>query len=322
MDGSRCSGYPERVSDQPSNAGSEGDALGDRALGSGARSPLRRVGALLALLVLLFGGGWASLTPAGEAYPFGDGDGTEEEKAAAVGFPDSHQILGMLALDRDIEDFREYADTGSAAGRYYQEEAVIALEMRPLRGRFEAVFTAAHADSSRAGAPPTDLFRAAKRRRPYIASPGEVWLPPQSDLPLSHPYALDVFFHRVDRSGEAEKGPLIRALHPGIVVAAASDWSGGQGAAQYRGGGLSPAAGNGLVVYDPASRLYCSYFHLSGVAQRPGAVVAAGDVVGRGGNSGMNARIKGHGEHVHLEIFDAGRDAPLSSWEILESLRK
>ena len=227
----------------------------------------------------------------------------------------------MLALDRDIEDFREYADHRTAAGNFYREEAAISLQMRPLRGRCEAAFTAAHAAAVRAASPLTALFRAGKRKRPYIATPEELWLPLISDLPVSHPYALDVFFQRVDRSGEVEKGPLIHLLHPGIVVAAASDWSGGQGFAKYRSGGLSPASGNGAVIYDPTSRLYCSYFHLSSVAVRVGELVAAGDVVGRGGNTGMKARMEGHGEHVHIEIFNAAHNAPLSSQEILEMLK-
>jgi murein DD-endopeptidase MepM/ murein hydrolase activator NlpD len=76
------------------------------------------------------------------------------------------------------------------------------------------------------------------------------------------------------------------------------------------------------VIYDPSSRRYCSYFHFSSLALRRGEVVAAGAVLGRGGNSGMNARIKGHGEHVHLEIFDAARNESLSSSEILDLLKR
>ncbi len=294
--------------------------------------PLFRVVASLAMLILLFGGGWAALTPAGEAA-VGEGTGLAGSRGTglagggtglkmfAANFPDSRMVLGMLALDRDIEDFREYADHSTPAGKYYREEVAISLRMRPLRGRYEAAFTASHAAAARTAAPLTALFRAGMRKRPYLAAPEEVWLPPKGELPLSHPYALDVFFQSVDRRGEAERGPLIRSLHPGIVIAASSDWSGGQGFAKYRSGGLSPASGNGAVIYDPASRLYFSYFHLSSVAVRVGEIMAAGDLVGRGGNTGMNARMEGHGEHVHIEIFNAARDAPLSSQEILEMLK-
>ncbi len=317
---------------------------------------LFKAGAAAAILILLLGGGWASIAPIGRSgggrigaeleidaisralAPAAVASRGPAETAAAASalvraarkagidprevlsaaLPEPRRILGMLALDRDIEDFREYSDREDAAGSYYREEARLSLEMRPLRGRYEGVFAAAYA----ALASPATAGQAGARKRPYIAAPDDVWLPPKSELPLSHPYALDVFFMHVEKSGEAEKGPVIRALYPGIVVAAAYDWTGGQGAAKYRNGGLSPASGNGVVIYDPSARLYCSYFHLNSVALRTGAIVAAGEAVGRGGNSGMNARTAEHGEHVHLEIFDAARDVPLSAYEILELLKK
>lgn len=317
--------------------------------------------AAIAILILLFGGGWASLAPTGKAGAGSIGaelelrslkgrldpesvasssaseiaaaaealvraaraDGIDPRETLSSALPEPREILGLLALDRDIDDFREYADREDAAGDYYRGEARVSLEMRPLRGRYEVAFAAAAGaiSGSASGREIPSLADGGKRKRPYIASPAEVWLPAKRELPLSHPYALDVFFFHVDRSGEAEKGPPIRALYPGIVVAAAADWSGGQGVAKYRSGGLGPASGNGVVIYDPATRRYCSYFHLSSLTIRTGAVVAAGAVVGRGGNSGMNARKAGHGEHVHIEIFDAARDDSLSSQEILQLLQ-
>ncbi|MGA2546394.1 MAG: M23 family metallopeptidase [Rectinemataceae bacterium] len=284
-----------------------------------AYSPLYRGCALVVLLIFFFGGGWAVFSPAERAHAIG----AYTREAISANLPEARKILGMLALDRDIEDFREYADRRDAAGNYYREEAGISLEMRPLRGRYEKAFASAYAALSGTIAVNAAIgLGPGKRKPPYIAGPEEVWFPLKSDLHLSHPYALDVFFQHVYKNGEAEKGPRIRTLYPGIVVAAASDWTGGQGAAEYRSGGLSPASGNGVVIYDPASRLYCSYFHLSSVAVRRGDVVVAGEILGRGGNSGMNARTAGHGEHVHIEIFDAARDGPLSSYEILELLKK
>lgn len=329
-----------------------------------AFSPSYKAIAIIAILILFFGSGWVSLSPNGgtetgmgraqmELAGLGRGLAPEEvaaksapETAAASeslvsaarlsgidprealgsALPEPRRILGMLSLDRDVDDFREYAGRKDEAGAYYRDEARISLEMRPLRARYEAAFAAADAALS-GTADPVDMGIGARlgargREAPYIASPDDVWLPPRSELALSHPYALDVFFQKVDKSGEAERGPFIRALYPGIVVAAACDWSGGQGISTWKGGGLSPAAGNGLVIYDPASRRYCSYFHMSSLALRMGDVVSAGAVLGRGGNSGMNARIKGHGEHVHIEIFDAARDESLSSREILDLLKR
>jgi murein DD-endopeptidase MepM/ murein hydrolase activator NlpD len=305
------------------------------------------------MLVLFFGGGWAAMGSAGvletglnldlaaigsrlDPAMIAQGDsadaaeaadalvrearrgGLDPSEALSAALPKPHEILGMLSLDRDIDDFLDYASREDLVGDYYREEARVSREMRPLRSRYEAAFASAWL----ALCPPAEILRAGSQKPPYIAAAGDVWLPPKRELALSHPYALDVFFHHVERSGEAEKGPLIRALRPGIVVASARDWSGGQGLSAYRGGGLSPASGNGLVVYDPASRLYCSYFHLNSVLPRTGAAVEAGAPLGRGGNSGMNARKKNHGEHIHLEIFDAAHDAPLSAYQILEILKK
>jgi murein DD-endopeptidase MepM/ murein hydrolase activator NlpD len=314
--------------------------------------------------ILLLGGGWASIAPAGRAaFARGAGielailsrrlrpesvaaEGADQAAAAAralvrasrlagvdarealeAAFPEPRSILGMLALDRDIEDFLDYASRRDALGDYYRDQARISRVMRPFRARYEAVFAAAcavmqgpgRAQGAAAGRSSSVPDRPG---RPFIAAPEDVWMPQESELRFAHPYALDVFFRTVDREGEAERGPIIRALYPGIVVATASDWSGGPGPSAWKGGGLSPAAGNGLVIYDPSSRVYCSYFHMSSVVQRPGSVVRAGDSLGRGGNSGVNARKQGHGGHVHLEVFDAARDAPFSSYEILELLKR
>ena len=95
---------------------------------------------------------------------------------------------------------------------------------------------------------------------------------------------------------------------------------GGAGADAWGGGGLSPAAGNGVVVYSPASGRYYSYFHLDEVAVQRGQVVERGAALGRGGNTGINARKKGHGGHLHLEIFDTGEDRALSAWEVRQLL--
>lgn len=318
----------------------------------GRNSPWFRGCAFAVILLLFFGGGWAAMGPTGRPGRAADleldalcrrlapkavaGEGQSEAASAAdslvrvamlegvdpaellaAAFPQPCEILGMLSLDRDIDDFRDYADRDDAVGDYYREEARISLSMRPLRGRYEAVFASASAALSG-----WDRSRAGDRVRPYVAEPEEVWLPPKSELPLSHPYALDVFFQHVERNGESEKGPVIKALYPGLVVASSSDWSGGQGLAAYRGGGLSPASGNGVVIYDPATRRYCSYFHLNTVQLRTGALVKAGSPIGRGGNTGMNAHKKGHGEHVHIEVFDALKDMPLSAYEIREMLVK
>ena len=316
----------------------------------------------IVILIFLFGGGWAAVGP-GSGMEAGTGRtkleldgigrklgaqaiaGLKEADAAATAedliaasliggidpreslgaaFPEPHAVLAMLALDRDVDGFLDYAERDDEAGDYYRGEAGLAKTMRPLRSRYEAAYSCAYyalAGKRKGEAVGTLSLSGRGRKRPYIASPDDVWLPAKDELKFSHPYALDVFFVHMDRSGEAERGPVIRALYPGIVVASACDWSGGQGVANWKGGGLSPAAGNGLVIYDPATRRYCSYFHLSATDLRVGDTVEAGQALGRGGNSGMNARKKGHGGHVHIEIFDSSRGQSLASQEILELLK-
>lgn len=338
--------------------GSLNVALDDNSQAGRKYSPSYKALALIAIIVLLFGGGWAGFDPRGrpeatsvmaemriaalarELAPQAVAGGNEADAADRAGalldaaraagieprealdsaFPDASEILAMLSLDRDVDDFLEYSERDDPAGDYYRDEAREAIRMRPLRDRYEAAFASAAAALS--GSSPAASTSLGSGKKPYIASPRDVWLPAKRELPLSHPYALDVFFFKVERSGEAERGPTIRALYPGIVVAAASDWSGGQGVATWKRGGLSPAAGNGVVIYDPSSRRYVSYFHLSSLALRKGDYVDAGAAIGRGGNSGMNARKAGHGEHVHIEIFDTRRDESLSAEEIYDLLRK
>jgi len=259
--------------------------------------------------------------------------GIDPREALYRALPDAHRVIAMLSRDRDVEEFEEYATRGGLIGGYYAAEASFARRMRPLRSRFEAVYASAFAalvgrDASSlrsgvlAGDPSADYLGGEGRRKPYVAAPGDVWFPARSELRKAHQYALDIFFFRVERSGGAERGPSIHALYPGIVVCSASDWNGGQGEAAWRSGGLSPAAGNGVVVYDPATRRYVSYFHLSSTSCRAGDIVKAGEILGRGGNTGVHARTTGHGEHVHVEIFDCARDANLSIYEVYDLMRR
>jgi len=135
------------------------------------------------------------------------------------------------------------------------------------------------------------------------------WIPAASALKSSHQYALDVFFTGFKRHGASEIGPVVHSMSSGVVVSASADWSGGDKPSQYRSGGLSPKAGNGVVVYAPDQRRYYAYFHMNDVDVRAGQLVEAGQSLGRGGNTGVNARKKGHGGHVHVEIHDANGGA-------------
>lgn len=323
----------------------------------------QRIVAAAVILVFVAGGAWAGLAPsvpAGSSAPLagveagalaasldpailaGGADAGEAARAAGAivraarlagidtaealrsAFPSPREILALLALDRDVEDFRENSGLDGPAGEYYEAQSALALAMRPLRETYERTFASAQAELE--GADPGDAegggngrIRSEKAPSPFSSS--DFWFSPLSDLKYSHPFALDVFFKDFSGKGEAHKGPRIRALHPGLVVASSGDWSGGPGASAYGGGGLSPAAGNGVVVYDMRTRRYYSYFHLRDVWARTGELVEAGEVLGTGGNTGMNARKPGHGGHVHVEVFDCERDTSLRAVEVLAILK-
>lgn len=124
--------------------------------------------------------------------------------------------------------------------------------------------------------------------------------------------ALDIFVAR-------EGGP-VRTPVAGVVIAAGDDWDGGwvggrRGDLQYRGGGLSRRAGNGVIVFDPASDRYHYFAHLQrGIEVGTGDVVRAGRVLGRVGHTG-NASQPGHGRHLHFAVKrpgnECGRDGVL-----------
>jgi len=124
--------------------------------------------------------------------------------------PDAHRVIAMLSRDRDIDEYEEYAARGGILGNYYAKESLLARQMRPLRPRYEAVYASAFAALTGRDAllvpsvgPSADYLGGEGRKKPYIASPDEVWFPPRSELRKAHQYALDIFFFNVERSGDA-----------------------------------------------------------------------------------------------------------------------
>ncbi|MFI5207769.1 MAG: M23 family metallopeptidase [Gemmatimonadales bacterium] len=114
--------------------------------------------------------------------------------------------------------------------------------------------------------------------------------------------ALDIFVPR--------EGVEIRAPVSGIVIAAGDAWKGGwkrRVGLQYQGDGLSRRAGNGVILFDPASGAYFYFVHMLGgsVVVHAGDVVRAGRMLGRVGHSG-NASQPGHGRHLHFAYKVAG----------------
>ncbi|MGD9938863.1 MAG: M23 family metallopeptidase [Clostridia bacterium] len=210
--------------------------------------------------------------------------------------PEAQWFQARLVTKRDEADLHSDARAGGAYGSAYStilSELPLARTSAP---GIEAVLRSAWL--SEPGV--TEL-----RTEPVsVLAVADRWLPPASTLDSAHQYALDVFFLWVKRSGAVETGPPVRSMTRGIVVAAAGDWKGGDRPSLYRSGGLSPKAGNGVIVFCPDDGRYYAYFHLSSIQVSSGVFIGAGTVLGHGGNTGVNARKKGHGTHVHIEIHD------------------
>lgn len=225
-----------------------------------------------------------------------EAEGSAPMEALGEILPSTTWFQARLITRRDEPDLALDAKAADAYGTVYAELNTTLVTTKATSAAVEAAITEVwrYSDSA-AGlkAGPAALMKSRDR-----------WLPAKSQLGSSHQYALDIFFTSVKRHGAAETGPTIRSMSRGVVVAAAGDWNGGDKPSLFRAGGLSPKAGNGVIIFEPDQRRYYAYFHLGEVSVRAGQVVAAGDALGKGGNTGVNARKKGHGGHVHVEIHD------------------
>ena len=103
----------------------------------------------------------------------------------------------------------------------------------------------------------------------------------------SHLYAIDLF---------APEGAEVFAVSRGIVVLADRDWSQANLFST-----TSRKGGNAVIVFDPDRDRFYRYCHMSTVQVSAGDFVAAGQVVGSVGHTGLNASQPGHGRHLHFE---------------------
>jgi len=193
---------------------------------------------------------------------------------------------------------RLYTDCGEARWPYGTEERLVpkttgeidsgVVRRRALEAAWRAYFAARAGDSIQ----PTDTgawhYPLAMRGKLL-----DNFLSPRADGPHG---ALDIFV-----SSERVE---VRSPVAGVVVAAGDGWRGGYERRGrgffYEGDGLSRRAGNGAILFDPASGGYFLFSHLSaGVLVRAGDVIAAGTPVGRVGHTG-NAARPGRGKHLHL----------------------
>ena len=253
--------------------------------------------------------------------------GMEPEALAAELIPSSGHIVAMLIDSRDSEEFSQIDGVSLPAKLSYQRIAALNPLMAPLRLKFEAIFDSAYAIEKKYGrVTPFRWFEPdAARWQGGITLPGKSSLPRLSDLDYSHTYALDIFFQDVQYlAGNIQRGPVIHSLSDGIVVAAETGWVGVPRIGErlsYLTGGISPKSGNGIIIYAPDEHKYYSYFHLHDIFVRKGQLVRAGQPLGHGGNSGINARKKGGGEHLHLEVFDANAGKFLPNTQLIALLK-
>ncbi len=211
--------------------------------------------------------------------------------------PEAGWFQARLISNRDEPSLRDDSGIPGAYGQVYKDIRDWLPKTRASASSFEAIMEQLWLDSG---------FAKKLDNNPHPPMlKKDRWIPSDKALKASHRYALDIFFTSLSRKDREETGPLIYSMSSGIVVAAADDWSGGDRPSLYNGGGLSPKSGNGAIIYDPANRLYYAYFHMSDVFVKTGQLVAAGESLGHGGNSGVNARKPGHGGHLHIEIHGA-----------------
>ena len=220
--------------------------------------------------------------------------------AALVSAPQHPDSIVIPAGDL----MRLYTDCGEARWPYGTEERLVpkttgeidsgVVRRRALEVAWRAHFAARAGDSIQ----PTDTaawhYPLAVRAKLL-----DNFFNPRDDGPHG---ALDIFV-----PGE---GVEIRSPVAGVVVAAGDGWRGGyerRGRGfYYEGDGLSRRAGNGAILFDPASGGFLLFSHLrAGVLVHAGDVIAAGTPVGRVGHTG-NAAQPGRGKHLHLAYKEPG----------------
>jgi murein DD-endopeptidase MepM/ murein hydrolase activator NlpD len=103
----------------------------------------------------------------------------------------------------------------------------------------------------------------------------------------THQYAVDLF---------AREGTPVHAVSRGIVVLADRDWS-----PENLFSTASRKGGNAVILFDPDQDRFYRFCHLSTVQATVGEPVAAGQIVGAVGHSGLTASQPGHGRHLHFE---------------------
>jgi murein DD-endopeptidase MepM/ murein hydrolase activator NlpD len=104
----------------------------------------------------------------------------------------------------------------------------------------------------------------------------------------SHRYAIDLF---------AAEGTAVHSVSRGVVVLADRGWN-----PDNLFSTTSRKGGNAVIVFDPDRERFYRYCHMSTVAVVAGEIVAAGQIIGNVGHTGLDASRRGHGHHLHFEV--------------------
>jgi hypothetical protein len=125
-----------------------------------------------------------------------------------------------------------------------------------------------------------------------------------------HP-AHDLFVHDSDHDSRDRNGNPFpaRAVEEGWVLVAHQGWT-----PEDPGKG-----GNYVLLYLPARHLVAYYAHLDEVLVRAGQRVAAGELVGTVGRTGLNAYKRRSPTHLHFGLWRADDFKPIDSYRMLVS---
>ena len=127
-----------------------------------------------------------------------------------------------------------------------------------------------------------------------------------------HGDAIDLF---------TDEGSLVRTMASGVVVLAEDDWQPDRPFAT-----VSQKGGNEVIIFNPETNRFYRYCHLDMVFVEARDIIPAGVAIGTVGHSGKNASVKGHGQHLHLEINQVnpstGSRSSLSRKALTQLLKK
>jgi murein DD-endopeptidase MepM/ murein hydrolase activator NlpD len=126
----------------------------------------------------------------------------------------------------------------------------------------------------------------------------------------SHRYAIDLF---------VAEGSAVHSVTRGLVVLADRDWTPDDVFST-----TSRKGGNSVIVFAADQERFYRYCHMATVEVTAGEPVAAGQIIGKVGHSGLNAAAPGHGRHLHFEVneYHAGRVQALDYLRLRAMLRQ